>query len=334
MDRIVLRQPHNHDAKEPAMVSATGDFRGLRGLTADLRMIGASKRSLIEIDNAQLLTTDQGPLIPTVGKMPYTRIIWRPDFDLLTTVSVMKLYPPIPLENTAVAPMLNNLALHEIVQFFAENPQLFKYGTEKYHLQHLLDWIKHQVELAHRDTYPFGKAVLELSLSERAKKINDLSLALNLVSVESRLMSRIYQNLPSIFRDEITGIQIAIQDNLLSEMYESGQAINEGNRRLAAVVGLLAHKSSSLEIIEVGAGTGSATREILRALKGDSIYRKYREYLFTDVTPSFLNSAEEKFNMYQGVKYATCDMQKPPIEQGLKSDYDLVIASNVRKTPQ
>ena len=95
------------------------------------------------------------------------------------------------------------------------------------------------------------------------------------------------------------------------------------------MIKLLSFKNPRLKILEVGGGTGSATKEIVPALRGDTIYRGYETYTFTDITSSFLAKAHDNFKQYQGMRYATFDMQTPAIEQGFNADYDLVIASNV-----
>ncbi|KAF2179596.1 hypothetical protein K469DRAFT_595485, partial [Zopfia rhizophila CBS 207.26] len=108
-----------------------------------------------------------------------------------------------------------------------------------------------------------------------------------------------------------------------------GQVYREGNKRLASIIGLLSHKKLDIKILEAGAGTGSATNEVLKALNGQSMSRKYKEYVFTDITTSFLGQAEEKFKDFNGVSYATFDMEKPTTEQGLMNDFDLFLAANV-----
>ena len=129
---------------------------------------------------------------------------------------------------------------------------------------------------------------------------------------------------------ERTRLQVALEDNLLFEMYAHGKIIHEGNKRVAAILRILAHRNANIRILEIGAGTASATREILSALKGENIFRMYKEYVFTDVTPSFLQKAAESLKDYQGITYATFDMERPPSEQEVGNrKYDVLVASNV-----
>ncbi|RAL00155.1 polyketide synthase [Aspergillus ibericus CBS 121593] len=91
---------------------------------------------------------------------------------------------------------------------------------------------------------------------------------------------------------------------------------------------LLGHSSPQLRILEIGAGTGSATAGALRALvdyRGD---RSFSRYVVTDITPGFLIPLQEQHGSQ--LEYAVLDISLPPADQGFDvSSFDLVIASNV-----
>ncbi len=158
-----------------------------------------------------------------------------------------------------------------------------------------------------------------------------MSRALATVSSEARLSCHIYENLPAILRGDKTGIQVALEDDRLSAMHKDAHRVSEGNRRLAATVALAAQKNPNVEILEVGASTGSASYEILTRLRGDTIHRMYRKYAFTDITPSFLNNAEDRFHEYKGMTYFTFNMEDMAPADKLEGSYDIVVASNVSR---
>ena len=81
-----------------------------------------------------------------------------------------------------------------------------------------------------------------------------------------------------------------------------------------------------LRIIEVGAGTGSATASVLPELPEGRF-----DYMYTDISAGFFAEAEARFGDGGGcIEYRPLDIEKNPIEQGFDSHgYDLIIASNV-----
>ncbi|SPB49960.1 unnamed protein product [Aspergillus niger] len=91
---------------------------------------------------------------------------------------------------------------------------------------------------------------------------------------------------------------------------------------------LVAHSSPQLRILEIGAGTGSATVAALRALVDASGDRSFARYVVTDVTPGFLIPLQEKHG--NQLEYAVLDISLSPADQGFDvGGFDLVIASNV-----
>nr|QEO74262.1 Beta-ketoacyl synthase [uncultured bacterium] len=81
----------------------------------------------------------------------------------------------------------------------------------------------------------------------------------------------------------------------------------------------------TLRIVEVGAGTGSATAAILPHMPPDRT-----KYLFTDVSRGFFAEAREKFAAYPFVEYEVLDLENIDVEQReWARSADLVIATNV-----
>ena len=84
-------------------------------------------------------------------------------------------------------------------------------------------------------------------------------------------------------------------------------------------------RSAPLKIIEIGAGTGATSEQLLPVLP-----LQRSQYVFTDVSPLFLDSASERFGDYPFVAYQLYDINRPVCEQGLEvNSFDLVVASNV-----
>ncbi|WP_225859469.1 non-ribosomal peptide synthetase [Streptomyces albicerus] len=80
-----------------------------------------------------------------------------------------------------------------------------------------------------------------------------------------------------------------------------------------------------LRVLEVGAGTGASTAGALPALDGFPV-----EWLFTDVSPFFLERARERFGDDPRLRYGLYDVDASPREQGLVTgSFDVVVCAGV-----
>ena len=88
-------------------------------------------------------------------------------------------------------------------------------------------------------------------------------------------------------------------------------------------------KGRRLRVLEVGAGTGSATEPILSELPEGRF-----DYMFTDISAAFFAEAESRFAASGApIGYRALDIEAEPAAQGFDPHgYDLVVAANVLHT--
>jgi acyl transferase domain-containing protein/acyl-CoA synthetase (AMP-forming)/AMP-acid ligase II/acyl carrier protein len=80
-----------------------------------------------------------------------------------------------------------------------------------------------------------------------------------------------------------------------------------------------------IRILEIGAGTGGTTSQILPRLPAERT-----EYVFTDVSDLFTIGARKKFRDYPFVRYGVLDIESDPRGQGFADhQFDLILAANV-----
>ena len=80
-----------------------------------------------------------------------------------------------------------------------------------------------------------------------------------------------------------------------------------------------------LRILEVGAGVGGTTKSLLPVLAGVNA-----EYVFTDVSKSFLSKANKRFGSYGCLQRQIFDLEKDPEPQGFAAgSFDVIVAANV-----
>ena len=102
----------------------------------------------------------------------------------------------------------------------------------------------------------------------------------------------------------------------------ANQMLSEAVRTLVATL----PPGRRLRLIEIGAGTGSATAAVLPELPEGRF-----DYMYTDISAGFFSEAEARFGDGGGcIEYRPLDIERDPIEQGFDlHGYDLAIASNV-----
>ncbi|KAI4157279.1 MAG: hypothetical protein LQ342_008433 [Letrouitia transgressa] len=126
---------------------------------------------------------------------------------------------------------------------------------------------------------------LDVSNSEKQQLIDDLEA----LDGSGRLVCRIGQALPSILKGEVEPLSIMLKDDLLGAYYKSFGLMNRGIEIAASIIASLGHQTPHMKILEVGAGTGSSTIPMLRALG-----QRFARYDFTDISTGFFEAARRE----------------------------------------
>lgn len=152
--------------------------------------------------------------------------------------------------------------------------------------------------------------------------------------VDYRLLKRIGENLVEIVQGKTTAIEIARSDDILTEYYSNSVMMSRPTTYLARTIEQISHRHPHSNILEVGAGTGVATKEVLNTI-GDS----FSSYAFTDISSGFFPDAQERFGSrpsFPRMTFTVLDIGNDPREQGFEAEaYDVIIASMVlHATPQ
>jgi ubiquinone/menaquinone biosynthesis C-methylase UbiE len=133
-----------------------------------------------------------------------------------------------------------------------------------------------------------------------------------------------------IFRGEVEALAVWLENDLLYRFYEESIFTTSMNQKLRSVAELLAHKNPNMKVLEIGAGTGGATTELLHGFSKAGGPNAYQSFTFTDISAGFFDKAKKKFAAWDRMDYKTLDIEKDISEQGFSSEkYDLVVAANV-----
>lgn len=146
-------------------------------------------------------------------------------------------------------------------------------------------------------------------------------------SIEIRLNKTVGENLPAAVRGETQILEHMFKDNLLNRYYTEAMGLKEATDFLARTVAQLVHRYPHMNMLEIGAGTGGATKAIMR----DINHATFSSYTFTDISTGFFETAMGVFDKSaEKMIFKALDAEKDIIEQGYKEhSYDVVIASLV-----
>ncbi|PGH21386.1 hypothetical protein AJ80_03303 [Polytolypa hystricis UAMH7299] len=145
-------------------------------------------------------------------------------------------------------------------------------------------------------------------------------------SIDIKLLCAVGDNIPAAVRGETTILEHMLPNNMLDDFYKKGLGFARYNSFLASMMKQMTHRYPHARILEIGAGTGGATKSIL-----ESIGHTMSSYTYTDISVGFFEKAAELFRAYgDKMTFKTLDAEKPPATQGFEPhSYDIVVASNV-----
>ena len=162
-----------------------------------------------------------------------------------------------------------------------------------------------------------------------AEILDPLAQQFPLYAPEIDLLRRCAEHLPEVLRSEIDPLQLIFPDgsqSVAERIYRDSRSFGIynaiGREAVSAIVDALPERST-LRILEIGAGVGSLTAEILPLLPEDRTH-----YVFTDLSGTFTQKAAQKFSRYRFVDYRTFDLEQPP-ERFAPNSFHIVLASDV-----
>lgn len=268
------------------------------------------------------VTTIDGNEEPKAASMS-ARLEWRPCLDFVDH-STLFTPPPFRRDKTALQEEMTWLCIVDSLQtlegLIAKQPHFNKY----------LAWLFRQVSEVQSSKDPLlqgSRDALQLSRVAKAQMIearcNEI-LSMSKNDPVTECTWRIWRNVEDIFTGRAEALDILMQDNLLTDLY-SNYSFDHSR-----IVQLLAHKSPTLRILEVGAGTGGTTQTFLHELIDPDGNPMYSLYTFSDISAGFFPRARERFVTAPNMDFRIFDISRGPLEQGFEAQtYDLILAANV-----
>ncbi|SEP53567.1 non-ribosomal peptide synthetase [Amycolatopsis saalfeldensis] len=138
-------------------------------------------------------------------------------------------------------------------------------------------------------------------------------------------------NQVELLRGEMSPLELLMpsgSDRVTSALYADNPVSRLQNQVAASVVRAVVDGiggTSPVRVVEVGAGTGATTTQVLAGLPADRV-----RYRFTDVSTYFTERAKREFSVYPFVSCSRFDIDEPPAGQGFEpGTADVILAANV-----
>ncbi|KAK8016704.1 hybrid NRPS/PKS enzyme [Apiospora rasikravindrae] len=223
-------------------------------------------------------------------------------------------------EQAELAVLCERVSLHYLRKWKAEITDQDWANAQPHHAG-LRDYMNHMLELASQGRHPTLKKEW---LNDTPETIKDLLSQSSAVDIT--LLCAVGENIPAAVSGETTILEHMLPNNLLDDFYKQGLGFAIYNTFLARMLEQFVHRYPHARILEIGAGTGGATKAVL-----EKIGNKMSSYTYTDISVGFFEKAAVLFKEYSDkMVFKTLDVEKGPATQGYElHSYDVVIASNV-----
>ncbi|MFI5793622.1 amino acid adenylation domain-containing protein [Streptomyces sp. NPDC051677] len=180
---------------------------------------------------------------------------------------------------------------------------------------------------AYRDLAP----VDEQSRAELRERVDALERAVGWGADLVRFHRDCEARLPQLLSGELPLKDLLFPEGRLDTAAAAYRANLISRYNNAAVVGAVRHIAQAhrgpgpLRVLELGAGVGGTSAELIPALADLPV-----DYHFTDLSPFFLNAAQEAFAAHPWVRYGLFDLNEDYRPQGIQPNgADVVVAANV-----
>jgi acyl transferase domain-containing protein len=322
---------------EAVTVCTAGRRLGLRESESSIVVLDAGgKEVLIDVEGFQttaVAADSVGDEAQQQAKPCYT-VDWKPDLSLLSREEFQRFChdsipnpDPEPVEWCAELDLLLLATVKRTLTALQGKPvdSLEEYQRKYY------DWMQHRMSSLDAQT---------LARLDDDALVSALAAKLATGNKQAQFYSAVAQDHVNLLADDKRALDLFFTGSLVGNYY-SEAILAPCTSRLRAVVDAMAHNNPSLRFIEIGAGTGSMTDQLMKALntrnngEEPTTTPRYSRYTYTDLSPSFFSAAKHKYrDQGDRLQFKTLDITKDAETQGFEvGTYDVVVASGVSIFP-
>ncbi|KAJ5953343.1 Fum1p [Penicillium verhagenii] len=284
--------------------------------------------TLLSLNQATFFTVQDEPVIGTSTSL-ISEIRWTPDIDFTPAASWLTM----PTPSTEIIEYFRDVSRISFAYILETASRVASSTPKELHMVNYKNWLTEEADRILSGTYSkFSQesecVSIPMSPDDRMTVIQDFLLKYENHESLSNLPApkAVFDNCVALVSGTKSSIETLMEDDRLHKYYDTLESVSMWTEYLQ----LLGNTNPLLRILEVGAGTGGATRDILQSLKSKEGVCLYSKYVFTDISPGFTISAQEEFAENQNIEFKVLDISRDVKEQGFETHlFDLVIASNV-----
>ncbi|KAM6517298.1 Hybrid PKS-NRPS synthetase luc5 [Fusarium solani] len=313
----IVSLDHIENGQELAIDSYLTDTND-REITADLDIFTSdSEKPLLQLQG--LTCTSLLRPGPSNAKELYTQTKW--EVDISCAVASLDVQQHDAAEDLDLVDLCERLSYYYLRELNRKVDRS-EVPAMDWHFQRIFEWIDYLfpiIEAGKHTTIRKEWSADEGSwLLEQASKFPD--------QVDLLLIRAVGENLTEVVRKETTMLEHMVRNDVLNRFYKFGLGFQRANGYLSRISKQIAHRYPQMKILEIGAGTGGATKGIL-----ESLGTTFESYTFTDISTGFFEAAAEAFEPWVSkIIFKPLNVENDPVEQGfLEAQYDFIVASNV-----
>lgn len=267
---------------------------------------------------------------------------WKPDVELITTEQISNLTTLSTQEQIDYRRQeVQDLQLATMLMIMDALDELKGVPSSSYegYFQNYYQWLMEQARLLQSDAMAHLPRTRWVAYKDDTKFKKKLYRELTEKGPEGALCVRMGSNIARVLKNEVDPLYLLFgMDDLLERIYATMVDTGDLQNLTESYLEMLGHSRTDLNILEIGAGTGSSTAVFLNLLSPMSVgdqssgrASSIAKYTYTDVSTGFFDKAKEKYKSWRKVlDFQRLDIEAPLLEQGFaQEEYDIVVAGNI-----
>ncbi|KAH8690939.1 kinase subdomain-containing protein [Talaromyces proteolyticus] len=265
-----------------------------------------------------------------------SEIRWAPDVDLIPS-SALLATPPAPGQYSEV---LRDAGCVSLLYVLETIDRLSSSNTSlaSSHLVKWVNWLEAEVSRLSQEEdvlFPELDSWANMASEKRHNLIATISSKYDCAehgyNIPFECMRRVFEGCLDVARGNASEDTILIAPTNMEKYYTFLQLRCDWSNVLSCI----GNSNPGIRVLEIGAGTGSATKAALEHLKSPEGVRLFSTYIFSDISKAILELAQQKFGTTENIGFKSLDIAQDPQDQGFEPhSFDLIIASHVlHQTP-